>query len=115
MNESILTSTKSSLGIVAEYTHFDPQIIVLINTVLSILTQLGVGPEDGFSIKSSEDVWEDFIDDNDKLLGLVKTYIAHRVKLMFDTPSTSFVITAYENQIKELEWRIVAMVEEREC
>lgn len=39
--ESILTSIKKSLGIGAEYTHFDDILVFHINSVFSILTQLG--------------------------------------------------------------------------
>ena len=42
--ESILTSIKKMLGIDEEYTHFDADVIMDINSVLMILTQLGVGP-----------------------------------------------------------------------
>ena len=57
MNDSILTSIKKLLGITEEYTHFDPDIIIHINSVFMILTQLGVGPPKGFSIRDKEAVW----------------------------------------------------------
>ena len=50
MTESILTSIKKLLGIDESYTHFDADLIMHINGVFSILTQLGVGPPNGFSI-----------------------------------------------------------------
>ena len=52
--ESILTSIKKLLGIDAGYTHFDPDLIMHINSVFSILTQMGVGPRGGFSIMGAE-------------------------------------------------------------
>ena len=48
--ESILISIKKLLGIAAEFTEFDADIIMHINSVFMILTQLGVGPSKGFTI-----------------------------------------------------------------
>ena len=47
--DSVLTSVKKMLGITEDYTHFDADLIMHINTVFTILTQLGVGPAEGFS------------------------------------------------------------------
>ena len=62
--ESILTSIKKLLGIAEEYNHFDQDIIIHINSVFSVLTQLGVGPANGFSITDKDATWNDFINDN---------------------------------------------------
>ena len=59
--ESILTSIKKLLGIAEEYNHFDQDIIIHINSVFSVLTQLGVGPANGFSITDKDATWNDFI------------------------------------------------------
>ncbi len=103
--DSILTSIKKMLGIVEEYTHFDADLVMHINTVFSILTQLGVGPKEGFSIEDEDAVWSDFIPDKSNL-EFVKSYIHLRVKLLFDPPISSAAIEAITNQYKELEWRI---------
>ena len=103
--ESILTSIKKMLGIVEEYTHFDADLIMHINSVLSILNQIGVGPSEGFSIKDKNDVWEDFITEEFKL-ELVKSYTYMKVKILFDPPLTSAVIESMNRLTSELEWRI---------
>jgi len=103
--ESILTSIKKLLGIAEEYTHFDADLIMHINSVLSILTQIGVGPAEGFSIKDKSSVWEDFVPENSKL-ELIKSYTYMKVKLLFDPPLTSAVIESINRIISELEWRI---------
>lgn len=103
--ESILTSIKKMLGIAEEYTHFDADLIMHINSVLSILTQIGVGPAEGFSIKDETSVWEDFVPENSKL-ELIKSYTYMKVKLLFDPPLTSAVIESINRIISELEWRI---------
>lgn len=103
--DSILTSVKKLLGIAEEYTHFDADLIMHINSVFAILTQLGVGPEAGFAITDDSAVWSDFIADNTKL-GFVKSYTHLKVKLLFDPPLSSSVTDAMNRLISELEWRI---------
>lgn len=103
--ESILTSIKKLLGITEEYDQFDPDIIMHINSVFMILTQLGVGPAEGFSIEDDTAVWTDFIQDVKKLES-VKTYIYLKVKLAFDPPLSSAVIESMNRLINELEWRL---------
>lgn len=104
--ESILTSVKKMLGPTAEYTHFDPDIIMHINTVFDDLRQLGVGPAKGFAIEDDAAVWSDFISDMTKFQS-VKSYIYLRVKLLFDSSTlSSAVIQSMERQIEKLEWRL---------
>ena len=104
--ESILTSIKKLLTIAEEHTHFDADIIMHINSVLSILTQLGVGPSEGFSIEDEDAVWKDFIPEGGKKLEFVKSYIHMKVKILFDPPLSSAVIESMNRTISELEWRI---------
>ena len=108
--ESILTSIKKLLGIAEEYTQFDTDIIIHINTVFMTLQQLGVGPEEGFSIVDSEAVWTDFME-NSILLNSVKTYIYLKVKLLFDPPLSSSTIECFNKVISELEFRINSKVD----
>ena len=108
--ESILTSIKKLLGIAEEYTQFDTDIIININTVFMTLQQLGVGPEEGFSIIDSEAVWTDFME-NSILLNSVKTYIYLKVKLLFDPPLSSSTIECFNKVIAELEWRMNSKVD----
>lgn len=105
MADSILTSVKKIVGIVEADTSFDPDIIMHTNTVFSILTQLGIGPADGFMIEDSTPTWDDFLA-GDNRLNMVKTYLYLRVRLLFDPPQTSFVIESLNKQIQELEVRM---------
>jgi hypothetical protein len=106
METSILIGTKKILGLAEDYTAFDHDVITHINTAFSTLTQLGVGPAAGFMIEDETAVWTDFITDSDLQYNSVKTYVYLRVRMLFDPPSTSFVIAALNEQIKELEWRL---------
>lgn len=103
--ESILTSIKKLLGITEDYEHFDRDIIIHINSVFSILTQIGVGSETGFFIIDKTATWSDFISDNAKI-EMVKTYVYLKVKLLFDPPLNSSVTNSMEKTISELEWRL---------
>lgn len=103
--DSILTSIKKLLGITEEYEQFDADLIMHINSVLMVLTQLGVGPAAGFSIKDDSAIWADFVP-NDVMLEAVKSYVYLRVKLLFDPPLNSAVIESINRQISEYEWRL---------
>lgn len=102
---SILDSTKKNLDIAAEYKAFDLNIITHINTVLSDLEQIGVGPVGGFYIEDDVAVWGDLLG-TDVRLNSVKSYVFLRVKLLFDPPPTSFAITSLEKQAEKMEWRL---------
>ena len=110
--DSILTSVKKLLGITEECTDFDSDIIMHINSTLMILTQIGVGPPEGFFIEDETVSWVDFIEDINKLEA-VKTYVYMRVRLMFDPPSSSAVMEAMNRTISELEWRLNLEVESK--
>ena len=105
MLTSILNSTKKNLGIDSEYTAFDEDIMMHINSVLSTLCQIGIGPEEGFDISDETAVWADFLG-TDKRLNSVKTYVYLRVRLLFDPPQTSFLIASLQKQLEEIEWRL---------
>lgn len=107
---SVLTSIKKMLGIDEEYTHFDVDITIHINTALMILSQLGVSLSKNFII-DKDDEWADLIGDIDSIEAM-KTYMYLKVKLMFDPPATSFAIEAIERQISELTFRLNIQVEE---
>ena len=103
--DSILTSIKKLLGITEEYKHFDQDIIMHINSVFMILTQMGVGPEEGFTISDSTTTWNEFTND-DKKIEAVKSYIYLKVRLLFDPPASSSVMEAMNRSISEFEWRL---------
>lgn len=107
--DSILTSVKKKLGILEDYTHFDEEIIMDINSSFFILNTLGVGPEESFKISDSSAVWTDFLDDG--RIELVKSYIPLRVRLLFDPPSNSFLVESINKQINEFEFRMLVDAE----
>lgn len=110
MSESILTSIKKLLGLDEDYTVFDPDVIIHINGAFNTLTQLGVGPSDGFMIEDKSTEWSEFTEDQTSL-NSVKNYIYVKAKLGFDPPGTSFAIDALQKMANELEWRLNVQAE----
>lgn len=110
MGESILESVKHMVGPGSCDDHFDDDLIIFINGVFSQLTQLGVGPEKGFSINGSDTFWEEYIGDDPKL-EMVKTYMYIKVRLRFDPPQSSSVIQLMQQDASELEWRLNVAVD----
>jgi hypothetical protein len=102
---SILDSTKKVLSIDPSYTAFDEDILMHINSVFGTLNQLGIGPEGGFRIEDNSTEWSTFLGD-DPRQNDVKSYVFLRVRVLFDPPGTSFHLSAMQEQIKELEWRM---------
>lgn len=126
MDNSILTSIKKMLGITEEYEHFDQDLIIHINSVLMVLTQIGVGPSDGFSIIDKTATWNDFLNSQSTVvtwtgeqninnkLGLIQSYVYSKVKLSFDPPQNSFLVDSMNKIINEQEWRLNVMFDKAE-
>ena len=110
MEDSILTTIKKVLGLDDAYTAFDLDLLLLINSVLANLNQIGVGPVHGFQIEDKSATWGDFLGD-DPRLNNVKALVFMKVQLLFDPPATSFAIEAKERIAKELEYRIYTFAE----
>lgn len=110
--ESILTSIKKILGITEEYTHFDQDIIMHINSVFMVLTQIGIGPSEGFFIEDDSATWNDFIQE-DKTIEAVKSYMGLKVQLLFDPPLSSSVMESKKRLIDEFEWRLNVQAESK--
>lgn len=109
--ESILLSIKKLNNVAADYTAFDNDFILYINSALSDLNQVGIGPLEGFAIETEDDVWEDFLEDKIRL-NAVKTFIGLKVRLYFDPPASSFAIAMMEKQLDEHLWRLKAVQED---
>jgi len=102
---SILIDVKKTLGIDQAYEAFDLDILMHINTAFATLNQLGIGPVDGFMIEDDAPEWDAFLGDDLKL-NSVKTYIYLSTRLVFDPPTTSYLIDSLRKQLDELTWRI---------
>jgi len=106
LNESILLSVREGLD---SDSYYDNRLIMFINTVFATLSQLGVGPEDGFSISGTNETWNDFLSGTDnakEIFNMVQTYMLLKVRLLFDPPQSSAVANAIAESAKEYEWRL---------
>lgn len=109
-DQSILDTIKSALGPDSGYDAFDTELIMHINSAFATLHQLGVGPKTPYHIFDQDNKWSEFVGVNDAIQ-MVKTYVYMKVRLIFDPPSNSFGITAFEKQCTEYEWRLRAQAE----
>lgn len=113
MNDSILNSIKTLLGIHIEDQAFDMELIMHINSAIADLSHVGVGPLNGFAIVDSSDKWMDFTT-NEKLIGEVRQYIYCKTRLVFDPPGNSFIVDSLNKSKDESQWRAY-MIAEEEC
>jgi hypothetical protein len=109
MAQSILNTIKKVIGLTEDDDSFDLDLLIHINSVFATLTQLGVGPEDGFEIEDDSALWEDFLPD--RRYNFVKSFVYLEVKRLFDPPGTSFLGDAYKLQRDEYTYRISVLRE----
>lgn len=109
--DSILNTIKKLLGIDSEDDSFDIDVMVIINSIIPTLSQMGIGPQNGFIVTTSDNKWQEYIGDSAINIEGVKTYLYLKTKLIFDPPTNSTVIEALNNNLKELEWRMMLSVE----
>ncbi len=110
METSILKTIRASLGILPDFTDFDQELLVAINSALMAVSQLGIGPDGGLTIDDDTDDWDDLFDGVTNIEA-VKSYISVKCKLEFDPPGTSFLMDAYNRQLTELAWRLMVEVD----
>lgn len=106
MEQSILKSTKKVLNVGPDDESFDLDIMTHINSAFSTLHDIGVGPTEGYSIDDASPVWTEFLADNPMQLSRVKTFVFLHSRLLFDPPTSGFHLTAIQEQLKELTWRL---------
>lgn len=111
-DESILDEIKQTMGISKDVTVFDTDVRIHINSALGTLSQLGIGPEGGFEVIDSAQVWSDLLL-TDLNFNPVKTYVYLRVKMLFDPPPNSWITVAMKEQIEQLEWRLNVVREDK--
>lgn len=109
--DSILLSVKKMIGIPANYDVFDTDIITHINSVFEGLNQMGLGPEEGFSISDKNDLWSSYLTYG-KESQMVRSYMYLKVRTLFDPPSNASLFNIFDQQIKEKEYRLLVFADE---
>ena len=110
METSILKTIRASLGILPDFTDFDPELIVVINSAIMAVSQLVIGLKEGFSITDDTATWATLFDETTTIDG-VKSYIIIKFMLEFDPPGTSFLLESFNRQLNELAWRMMVEVD----
>lgn len=113
-SDSILNSIKKLIGLDPDYTEFDTDLIIHINSVFLDLEQLGAGSQDGFFIEGSTETWEDFLPDDPLVLNSIKSYMYLKVKKLFDPPTSSSAMDSLNSLIDRFEWRINVAIENKD-
>lgn len=113
-SDSILISIKKLIGLDPDYTEFDTDLIIHINSVFLDLEQLGAGSQDGFFIEGSTETWEDFLPDDPLVLNSIKSYMYLKVKKLFDPPTSSSAMDSLNSLIDRFEWRINVAIENKD-
>lgn len=111
MYDSILSSVKKILGLSDSYTAFDADIIMYINAVLNEMEQMGFPVPEGFEVVDYDETWNDLIGSL-SLMNVVKPYMAFKVRMMFDPPTSSILSETLQHQIDRLEWRMNLVVDD---
>ena len=104
-NDSILEYIKNASGVNDDDSIFDAEILLHVNTAFMTLRQLGVGPDTPFVVEDSSKTWNDFTSD-ETILPMVKSYVALKVRYLFDPPTSSALSTAMKDAMNEYEWRL---------
>lgn len=112
---SILSTVKKALGITIDaegFKEFDLDILLHINNAISILSQIGVNTGNGFAVLSDSETFEDYLGlDAERLGPIISLYLVYQTKLGWDPPQSSIVTEIYKEKIRELETRIMYMVD----
>lgn len=105
LEDSILKSIKKLLGLHADDTSFDTDVLIYINSAFATLKELGVNNGELVVVEDADKAWSSTTI-SDEALPMVKTYIYLKARLIFDPPGTSFAIAALEKIMEEQEWRL---------
>lgn len=109
-DNSILDTIKLDLGVHPDDSSFDVEIINDINTVFTVLYQLGVGTPWCYQITGPDETWEDFLGD-DQRFNMVKSYVFRKTQMLFDPPTSGILTESINKQIDEMEYRLNVMAE----
>lgn len=106
--EKILDSVRKIIGGDWVADSFNPELILHINTVIAFIDQLGVKVTTRTITENT--TWSELIPDIE-LIEDVKTFVAFKVKKIFDPPTGSSAMNALDEVLAECEYRIGLTVE----
>lgn len=111
MSESILDSVKHAIGgMTSEYTVFDDDVIMHINSSFATLWEIGVGPKTGFAITDASAEWSDYVPEG-PVQAMAKEYVTKKAQLYFDPPQSGTLVDVINRQLDELTFRLNVAVD----
>ena len=106
INNSILDTVKTFVGVDKDETVFDKELILEINSIFLELFQNGIDELKAFSVSDGKEKWSD-IDINPLIVLLnVQIYICIKVNILFDKSMSSSLVDNYNKIANEALWRI---------
>lgn len=112
MSSSILNSIKKLFGLSPEIKDFDQDILININGAIFVLTQVGVGPVDGYTVETEETTYEDFLGESISIANAVKMFLFYKTKISFDPPTNASVLECLKELAQETLVRIKYQVDD---
>ena len=111
INDSILSSIRKLIGPEEDYTHFDPDIAIHINSAINRLEQLGLVSAKRFRVEDGTETWGELFGSDENVIDMAKTFIYYKVKMGFDPPTSSIAAEAFNKEIDKQEWLINVWIE----
>lgn len=107
----ILDSVKEQMGLKL-VDEFDQDILIHINAAILTLTQIGVGPKEGFIVNGNTETYADFLGKGHPAIPQVRLYLFYQTRLGFDTPQSSAATDILKSKSEEFEWRLRIMCDD---
>lgn len=104
----MLKDIKRAVGLSEEDDGFDIEMLMYINSIIGVLSQLGLKEADTHPIIDKDLTWEQFFNGRTDL-EMIKMYIILRTRMLFDPPTSNAAIESIKSLISDYEWRIVNM------
>ena len=105
---TIKNTIKKMLGVEANYTAFDTDLLFFINSAIMELSQLGVCSPNFQITENGNETWDSLLSDfsNEYLLNSAQNYIYIKTRLIFDPPNSGYVTSALQKELDEITWRL---------
>lgn len=106
INNSILDTVKTFVGVDKDETVFDKELILEINSVFLELFQNGIDELKAFGVSDGKEKWSDINITPLIVLLNVQIYICIKVNILFDKSMSSSLVDNYNKIANEALWRI---------
>lgn len=113
LTNSILEDVRIGVGLTKYTSDFDTELLMYINTAISVLNQNGVG--NFITVTDTSTTWADLQDvtqvKGNMYFNIVPTFITMSTKVIFDPPPPS-AVEYHSKSIEQMIWRLQVAYEE---